>query len=1107
MKSPNESKKFAGSSVAIAALGLSLLFSAPVWAQVTGATLSGTVTDASGAVIPNAQVSIKNTATGASTDVSTNADGLYTAPNLLPGSYDVTASASGFATRVQAGVVLTVGEQLQLNFTMQVGQATQKVEVTGAAPVVELASSTVGGVVASNTVVELPLNGRDWTQLATLHPSVNVVPTQTAIGSNSPRAARGFGNEMSISGTRPQLNNYRLDGISLTDYSGAGPGSVAGITMGVDAIGEFSVLTSNYSAEYGKTSGGVVNAITRSGTNQLHGSAYWFLRDEGLDARQFFDATVPPFHRNQFGASAGAPIRKDKTFVFGDYEGFRQAQALTNVDKVPSEDARNGIIHNADGTTCTIGMVSQGCNLKNSAGTVGVDPLVAPYLGFYPLPTGGLLGAGNTGIFTLATNNITDENFGTVRVDHRFSDKDSMFGTWFYDKAQISQPEPMNNWVAASSSFREMITLGENHIFSSSLVNDFRAGYTRVHTVANTPIQTINPLATDTSLGAFPGRAAAAVAVPGLTNFVGGVGGLSPSNYAWNTWQFYDDAFLTKGVHSLKFGFAFERDQDNPFGLNRPNGSYSFGSLTGFLLNEPQQFDGAIASTYARKGLRQSIFGGYVQDDWRFRPNLTLNLGLRYEAVTVPTEIGDRIVNLVTLTTPSPGRLGNPYFNNPSLRDFEPRVGFSWDPTHNGKTAIRGAFGIFDALPLQFIMRHPSMQSYPYGVILTAGGTDLPAGSFPTGAVEHGAAAGASASQTAVIQDNPPRNYVMIWNLNVQQQLTPSTSITLGYVGNHGVHMVNRWDDANIVVPTATSAGYLWPFPAGSGTVINPTVGTVRFIEWGGTSLYDALVAQVSKRMSHGFQVQGSYTWGKILDTGSASLIGDPFTNSISSPLWWGCNSCRKGLADFNVAQTFVANYLWDLPTPRNWGTVGSHLLGGWELGGILTLETGVPVTPLIGGDPLGLNSGDAFAYPNRLAGCSTVNSGNVDNYINANCYALPMAAPAIAASCTPFPNASVAGTCQNLMGNSGRNTVVGPGIATFDFSVFKNNYIRKVSENFNLQFRAEFFNLFNRPNFGTPVDNSTMFDAKGNPVGNAGALDTLSTSARQIQLALKLIW
>jgi hypothetical protein len=1103
MKSPSESRKLAVSLTAIAALGLSLLFSAPVSAQVTGATLSGTVTDASGAVIPNAQVSIKNTATGVSTDVSTNADGLYTAPNLLPGSYEVTVSATGFATHVQSGITLTVGQQQQLNFTMQVGQATQKVEVTGAAPAVELASSTVGGVVAANTVVELPLNGRDWTQLATLQPSVNVVPTQTAIGSNSPRAARGFGNEMSISGTRPQLNNYRLDGVSLTDYSGAGPGSVAGITMGVDAIGEFSVLTSNYSAEYGKTSGGVINAITRSGTNQFHGSAYWFLRDEGLDARQFFDANVPPFHRNQFGASAGAPIQKDKTFVFGDYEGFRQSQSITTVNKVPSADARNGIIHNADGTTCTIGVISPGCNLVNSKGTVGADPLVAPYLGFYPLPNAGLIGVGNTGKFIFAGNNITTENFATVRVDHRFSDKDSMFGTWFYDSALIDQPDSLDNWVAGSKSFREMITLGWNHIFSSALVNSVRAGYNRVHTTANTPIQTINPLSEDKSLGAFPGRNAANATVPGLTTFVGGVGGLSPSDYAWNTYQVYDDAFLTKGVHSLKFGFGFERDQDNPFGLNSPNGRFFFGGLTGYLLNEPTQFTGAVAATYARKGLRQSIVGAYLQDDWRFRPSLTLNLGLRYEMATVPTEIGDRIVNLVTLTTPSPGRIGNPYFHNPSLRDFQPRVGFSWDPFHNGKTAVRGAFGIFDALPLQFIMRHPSMQSYPFGTILTGG--NLPQGSFPSEAIQSASAAGAEHSQTAVIEDYPPRNYVMIWNLNVQRQLTPSTALTVGYVGNHGVHMVNRWDDANIVLPSATSAGYLWP--ASNGQILNPTVGTIRFINWGGTSLFDALQAQVTKRMSHGFQVQGSYSWGKILDTGSASLIGDPFTNSISSPLWFGCNSCRKGLADFNIAQTFVANYLWDLPTPKSKGAVGEHLLGGWELGGIITLETGVPITPLIGGDPLGLNSGDAWAYPNRLAGCSTVNSGSIDNYINANCYALPMASPDIAASCAPFANASVPGTCRNLLGNSGRNTVVGPGIATFDFSLFKNNYIRKVSENFNIQFRAEFFNLFNRPNFGTPVDNSTMFDSKGNPVGDAGALNSLSTSARQIQFALKLIW
>jgi len=943
--------------------------------------------------------------------------------------------------------------------------------------------------VNSTTVRELPLNGRDWTQLATLQAAVSAIPTQQPTGETGARGNRGYGNEVSISGTRPQLNNYRLDGISIVDYSGGSPGSVAGVALGVDAIAEFSVLTSNQSAEYGRTSGGVINAITRSGTNQIHGDAYWFLRDEGFDARNFFDTNIAPFHRNQFGASAGGRIQKDKTFFFADYEGIRQSLGVTNVDNVPSQDARNGLLHNPDGTTTT----------------VTVDPLVKPFFGFYPLPNAGLVGQGDTGLFKVAVINITRANFVTTRIDRKFSAKDSVFGTWFYDNGLNDEPDTLNNVLVGNTSSSEMIGLEETHIFNPSLVNSLRGGFSRVSTLSQEFLKTINPLMTDFSLGSFPGQPPPAVFVPGLTDFVGG--GLGPStsnNIAWNSYQAYDDAFLTKGVHSLKFGFAFERMQTNLEIPSNPNGGFTFGSLSDFLTNQPLTFHGQVPSTVSPRRVRQSLFGGYLQDDWRLRPNLTLNLGLRYEMVTVPTEVSNKLVNLPTFTSPYPGHLGSPYFNNPTLRDFEPRIGFSWDPFHNGTTAVRGGFGIFDALPLNYEFFLVEDQSAPFEQILTT--QNLAAGSFPKGAAA-AAQVVSSSLQTVSIQSNPPRNYVMIWNLNVQHQFTPSTAMTVSYVGNHGVHMLNRADDVNLVMPTATPLGYMWPTPAGSGTVLNPNVGAIRGLYWGGSSEYDALEVEVEKRMSHGFQAKGSYTWGKNIDTGSASVIGDPFTNSISSLLWF-CNSCRRGLSDFDIAQTLEVNYFWDVPTPKNWGAIGSHILGGWEVGGIFGAETGVPITPLIGGDPLGLNSSDPFAYPNRLTGpgCSSVvNPGNPNNYIKLNCFAVPMATASIAAQCTAF--STVPGSCSNLLGNAGRNTVVGPGLMNFDFSLFKNNYIKKISEDFNVQFRAEFFNILNRANFAAPVDNQTLFDQTGALIGGAGSVDKTSTTSRQIQFALKLIW
>jgi TonB dependent receptor len=535
-----------------------------------------------------------------------------------------------------------------------------------------------------------------------------------------------------------------------------------------------------------------------------------------------------------------------------------------------------------------------------------------------------------------------------------------------------------------------------------------------------------------------------------------------------------------------------------------PTGAFSFGSLTTFLTNQPDSFTGGVPGTLSERGIRQSLFGGYVQGDWRIRPNLTLNLGLRYEAVTVPTEVQNKLATLPTLTSPPPGHLGSPLFNNPTKLDFEPRVGFSWDPFHDGKTAVRAAFGIFDALPLNYEFDAAEEQSAPFSEQFSV--SNLAQGSFPSGVTSSGAGLQLT---TSYIEQNPHRNYVMIWNLNIQHQLTPSTNVMVGLVGNHGVHMLNRMDDINTVLPVATTPeGLLFP-PPPTGTRLNPAVGAMFGEYWGGDSVYDALEVQVTKRMSHGFQVQGSYTWGKGFDTGSASVLGDPFTNSISSPFFF-CKSCRRGLSDYNITHTIVINYLWDVPGPKNWGSIGSYVLGGWEMGGIITAETGVPITPVIGGDPLGLNSTDPWAFPDRLTGpgCAgnPVNPGNVGNYIKLNCFALPMATPAIAAQCTPFSPA-VPGSCANLVGNAGRNTVIGPGLATFDFSLFKNNYVKKISETFNAQFRAEFFNILNRANFTTPFATEALFDQTGTPNGGAGALTQTSTPAREIQFALKLIW
>src|SRR6267143_234055 len=434
-----------GYAVPLAAvLILVILSSAPSGAQVTGATLSGTLTDSSGGVLPNSQVVITNVATGVTTRVTTNSDGFFTAANLLPGEYNVTVSAKGYTTQERTGILLTVGAQQVFDLTLRVGSATTEVMVvTAEAPAVQLNSSDISAVVNATTVRELPLNGRSWTDLATLQPGVNRIQTQPDFAQGTDRGNRGFGQQLTISGARPQQNNYRLDGVSLNDYANGAPGSVLGGSLGVDAIQEFSVLTSNYSAEYGKTSGGVVNAITRSGTNQIHGSAYEFLRNSALDARNYFDVgNIPPFKRNQFGGTIGGPIVKDHTFFFADFEGIRQSKGITTVATVPSANARAG-------------------NL--SSGTVTVDPSAAAYLPFWhlPDPNSPILANGDLGQYTFAGQQIVNENFLTTRVDHKFSNNDSLFGTYMYDKTPYSSPDGLNDVEFTTLTSRQFLAVEE----------------------------------------------------------------------------------------------------------------------------------------------------------------------------------------------------------------------------------------------------------------------------------------------------------------------------------------------------------------------------------------------------------------------------------------------------------------------------------------------------------------------------------------------------------------------------------------------------------------------------------------------------------------------
>src|SRR2546422_1575884 len=489
-------------------LALILFPSVAANAQVTGATLSGTVTDTSGAVIPGVMVSIKNRGTGVVRNVSSDEAGLYSAPNLLAGSYDVTASAAGFSTVTQSNITLTVGAQQQLNISMRVGETAQVIEVTAAAPLVQVTSSLISGVVESTTVRELPLNGRDWASLATLSPGVTGLngEVQLPFESGALRGNRGFGAQLSISGGRPTQNNYRLDGLSIADYTN-GSGSVSGVTLGVDAIQEFSVITGNYSAEYGRTSGGVINAISKSGTNEFHGDVYNFLRNDKLDANDFFSNRAgqprPTLRRNQFGAAAGGPIRKDRTFIFGDYEGIRFAEgAASQNSAVPSENARLGILAGQPVLTGPCANPATQRNLAPGRATTCVDNMIASkYLALFQHPNGPVTNDPNVANFVFAPTRVVNENFFTTRLDHKISDTNSLFGTYNYDDSPFTTPDGFNTTSVLSEVKRNIVALEWNHVFSPAFVNTARLGYNRNFTTNNLLTGAIQPAFADPSLG------------------------------------------------------------------------------------------------------------------------------------------------------------------------------------------------------------------------------------------------------------------------------------------------------------------------------------------------------------------------------------------------------------------------------------------------------------------------------------------------------------------------------------------------------------------------------------------------------------------------------
>jgi hypothetical protein len=1043
-------------------------------AQGTGGSITGTVTDPAHSNIVGAKVAVTNTDKGEVRTVNTNSAGAFDIPNVQPGTYTITVSAPGFGTKERKSVLVQIGDQLVEDYTLAVSSVTTQVDVQTDKVTIELGSATLGNVVNGKTVRELPLNGRDWTQLAALEPGVHTIDAQQPNGT-SLRASRGFGTQVTIGGNRASQNVYRLDGVIVNDYSGGGPSDAAGLALGVDAVQEFSVVTGSPSADYGRTSGGVINAITRSGQNTFHGSAFEFIRNSALDARNYFDPVggpPPPFKRNQFGGTIGGPISiphlysgKNRSFFFFNYEGFRQRLTTTTTITVPSNNARTG-------------------NLV--AGKVTVKPEIVPYLALYALPSPGTE-VGDTGKSTFAAKQSINDNFYTVRVDQTLSGNDQFHATYLQTASDLTSPDATNFTEQAQKTQRKTASAEETHIFRSNLVNVARLGFNRSVVQSQIPAGVIDPRAADTSLGFVPGGTVGNFQVgSGVTTITGGLGSIAETDYYYNSYQADDDVTWQRGRHTLRIGGAAEYIQLAIATQNTPGGTFVFGGLKAFETNIPTSFAASVQGANPRVYLRQWVPGGYIQDDFRIRKNLTLNLGARYEVATVPSEKYNHLSNLVNLSDSSP-RVGGPFYDNSTFKGISPRIGFAWDPFSAGKTSVRGGAGIYDALPLTYELLLLVVNSAPF---FQSGSVAPPSvGSFPKGAYSQLTPATLRYSS---IQTHPQESYIEQWNLSMQQELPFHLVFLVGYAGQHGVHQPFRANDANIVPPTQTAQGLLWPAVASPANRVNPGAGTINYLNWSGSNTYHGLNVNAQREVAS-LRIGAAYTWSKSLDIGSTAVGGD-FYNSITTliPFY---TSVFHGLSDFDVRSNFVFNFLYQLPKPDNVNSAVGRLGGGWQVGGIYKAADGIPFTPIISGDPLGFLNSSALDFPDRtnLPGCGhPVNPRNVAHYIRTECFA----APAV----------------PNRLGSGGRNEAIGPGVSVLDLSAAKDTHF---GDRFHAEFRAEVFNILNQANFSVPDRTSaTLYGSSGNgaaakfsAVSTAGNLKLTSTTSRQIQFGLKLLF